>query len=102
MAGVDHELPSFSLGLDFDSPPPSPNLQPFDPKPDDSGDDEDFRSTEDPPRTLRRLRRGKRIRRGPGTCSPSAKFDDDIEEFSSEEGMGTGKLLSLSLSVSCQ
>ncbi|OWM88758.1 uncharacterized protein LOC116214095 [Punica granatum] len=93
MADMVHELPTFSLGLDSDcdSPPASPNLQRHDRAIGDGGEDEDFRSVDDPPRTLRRLQRGFRPR---SACpSPTAKVDDDIEEFSSDEEMGTaGKL----------
>ncbi|KAK4778469.1 hypothetical protein SAY86_005997 [Trapa natans] len=85
MADMDQGLPSFSLGIDFDSPPPSPNLHHFDQSPDYGGDDEDIRSTEDPPPTLRRLQRGIRVIPTPEACIPSFKFEDDIEEFSSEE-----------------
>ncbi|KAK4782061.1 hypothetical protein SAY86_016163 [Trapa natans] len=91
MADMDPGLPSFSLGLDFDSPPPSPNVHNFDQAPGDGMDDEDFRTTDDPPLTLRRLRRGTRILRTPEACSPSFKLEDDIEEFSSEEEMGKAK-----------
>ncbi|PKI55852.1 hypothetical protein CRG98_023733 [Punica granatum] len=90
MADMVHELPTFSLGLDSDcdSPPASPNLQRHDRAIGDGGEDEDFRSVDDPPRTLRRLQRGFRPR---SACpSPTAKVDDDIEEFSSDEEMGTG------------
>ncbi|KAF3953792.1 hypothetical protein CMV_020798 [Castanea mollissima] len=92
MAG--YEPPSFSLGLDLglDSEPqiapdkhptqkPAPHDEDFGPEVMDS----DPESRPEPPRIL------KRLRRGPTTTSPTTKtpsshvVDDDIEDFSSED-----------------
>lgn len=93
---ADFEPPSFSLGFDFDidSEPQStvlPTIKEID-------DDDDFESPKmdpdpkdsDPPRSLKRLRRGsisksepaaQKLKLGETWCT----VDDDIEEFSSQE-----------------
>ncbi|KAF8023732.1 hypothetical protein BT93_F1044 [Corymbia citriodora subsp. variegata] len=96
------ELPSFSLGLDSDSDSEPPNPDPprnathnvtspagdggeeLEPQIEDPvrGDD-----GADPPRALKRLRRGlpAEPKWSPPRPSPGAYVDDDIEEFSSDE-----------------
>ncbi|XP_016442418.1 uncharacterized protein LOC107767836 [Nicotiana tabacum] len=90
---ADFEPPSFSLGLDFDidSEPQStvlPTIQEADDieTPTIAADTEDS----DPPRSLKRLRRGlisksepaaQKIKLGDAWCS----VDEDIEEFSSQD-----------------
>ena len=91
MAGYDP--PSFSLGLDLglDSEPqiapdkhptqtPAPHDEDFGPEVMDS----DPESRPEPPRILKRLRRGPTTT--PTTKTPSSHaVDDDIEDFSSED-----------------
>ena len=87
MAGFSYEPPSFSLGLDLglDSEPqiapddhptqtPAPNDQDFGPEVMDS----DPETRPEPPRILKRLRRGPTTTKTP----QSRALDDDIEDFS--------------------
>ncbi|CAN4104028.1 unnamed protein product [Withania somnifera] len=100
---ADFELPSFSLGLDFDIdsepqstvlPKASVSLRTI--KEIDEDDDFEFPKTDpdpkysDPPRSLKRLRRGsvsksepaaQKLKLGDTWCN----VDDDIEEFSSQD-----------------
>ncbi|KAI6687496.1 hypothetical protein NL676_024324 [Syzygium grande] len=96
------ELPSFSLGLDSDSDsePPNPDPPRNDAVPDgmspagSCGKEPEPRIQDpgreigaDPPRALKRLRRGlpAEPKRSSARPSPDAYVDDDIEEFSSDE-----------------
>ncbi|KAL3733507.1 hypothetical protein ACJRO7_022948 [Eucalyptus globulus] len=96
------ELPSFSLGLDSDSDPEPPIPDPprnathggaspaggggeeLEPRVEEPGRRDDGA---DPPRALKRLRRGlpAEPNRSSARPSPDACVDDDIEEFSSDE-----------------
>lgn len=109
---ADFEIPSFSLGLDLDldlDPDPQPTLredstlerapdtvQSCATLEDDNGElgpqvpDSDPDSGEEPPRLLRRLKRGPAKESTPmrlPDISRKADDDDDIEDFSSEEDL---------------
>lgn len=112
---ADFTAPSFCLGLDFDldSEPqitvkkdssPKPARQPSTsanllPTVEEFGND-DFESptvgpgpeVSDPPRTLKRLRRGPTpVAQKPDPVVSWCKVDDEIEEFSSQEDKCRGK-----------
>ncbi|KAI3441656.1 uncharacterized protein J3R85_002258 [Psidium guajava] len=75
------ELPSFSLGVDSDSDSEPPNPNP----PQNPGRE----NGTDPPRALKRLRRGLPTEsdRSSAPPSPDTYVDDEIEEFSSDEAI---------------
>ncbi|XP_073134905.1 uncharacterized protein [Henckelia pumila] len=98
MANFDLEPPSFSLGLDFDTesvPPPNSSTQPAEQPPIQINEDEDFESpvrVSNPPRVLKRLRKGpalqpkSEVRNGEASdARVKCDVDDEIEGFSSEE-----------------
>ncbi|XP_075522962.1 uncharacterized protein LOC142555766 [Primulina tabacum] len=97
---ADFELgpPSFSLGLDFDiesEPPPNSSTQPAEQPPIEINEDGYFESpvrVSNPPRALKRLRKGPSVHPKSEVRSGEADdawgkydVDDEIEGFSSEE-----------------
>ncbi|XP_062015421.1 uncharacterized protein LOC133731984 isoform X1 [Rosa rugosa] len=80
---ADYEPPSFSLGLDFGFESELQTAPPPDSSPPRPVDTDVVREIE-PPRELKRLKRGLPEKREPPT-TPFWSIEDDIEEFSSPE-----------------